>query len=231
MVAKGQGEFFRLITKQRDSQLKFDTAINEKKREGSRSRQEIRIIIIDRPLISSLFPFAPPRFLSILHPRAFQQRKTSRHKADRFSRLIHLVEVNKHCVPYLSSAQLMPGTLWPSLRNPPSSSSTSSSSSSSSSSSFVHSFVSSTTFETPLVLSLTRYYLCRWASQFLYIICKELDPEGRRNGRRVERISNFRDYGAALCKFRIVPRIEQRGNDCIGPQLQILFPTIRTRVL
>lgn len=45
---------------------------------------------------------------SFVSPR---REKTSRHKADRFSRLIHLVEVNKHCVPYLFSAQLMRGTL------------------------------------------------------------------------------------------------------------------------
>lgn len=53
-----------------------------------------------------------PAFVS---PR---REKTSRHKADRFSRLIHLVEVNKHCVPYLFSAQLMRGTLCPLSRVP-----------------------------------------------------------------------------------------------------------------
>ena len=62
---------------------------------------------------------------SFVSPR---RGKTSRHKADRFSRLIHLVEVNKHCVPYLFSAQLMRGTLCPLSRAHPPLSSFSSSS-------------------------------------------------------------------------------------------------------
>lgn len=72
----------------------------------------------------------------------------------------------------------------------------------------------------PLVLSLTRYYLCRWASQFLYIICKEPSLEGRQNGlewtenegwdgeekgegEKVKGSETFKIAESALCKFPI----------------------------
>lgn len=104
-------EFVRLITKQRDSQLKFDTADKWGRGRGggpeigarnshNNYRSSVNLFFVPLP-----GPLRPPSLSA--GGRAFQQRKTSRHKADRFSRLIHLVEVNKHCVPYLSSAQLM----------------------------------------------------------------------------------------------------------------------------
>lgn len=165
---------------------------------------------------------------SFVSPR---RGKTSRHKADRFSRLIHLVEVNKHCVPYLLSAQLMRGTLC-SLSRP---------------SLFLHPLLllrfsrtvltislfialpplrlSANLFHllppAPLVLSLTRYYLCRWASQFLYIICEEPSLEGRQNGLEwtgngrsggvSKRIWNFQDCGADAVQISIRTAVEREN--------------------
>lgn len=103
-------EFVRLITKQRDSQLKFDTTDKWGRERGggpeigarnshNNYRSSVNLFFV--PLPGPLRPPSPSA-----GGRAFQQRKTSRHKADRFSRLIHLVEVNKHCVPYLSSGTI-----------------------------------------------------------------------------------------------------------------------------
>ena len=138
--------------------------INEERRWGGGPRQEIRIIIIDRSLISSLFPFVTPLPRRLDPPTPplgahFNRGKRARHKADRFSRLIHLVEVNKHCVPYLSPAQLMRernplalcrGTFFlpplPRRFHPRASD-------------IVAGIAACP--GTPLVLSLTRHYLCR----------------------------------------------------------------------
>lgn len=134
--------------------LRLVKRLNARPSRSMRRVQQIRIIIIDRPLIHPLF--LPCR------------GKTGRHKADRFSRLIHLVEVNKHCVPYLFSAQLMRGTLCPlSHARPPLSSSSSSSFQPyvPFSPSLLLPHLPANLFHllppAPLVLSLTRYYLCR----------------------------------------------------------------------
>lgn len=96
----------------------------------------------------------------------------------------------------------------------------------------------------PLVLSLTRYYLCRWASQFLYIICEEPSLEGRQNGlewtedgdemrqeeqrgegekERGKRIWNFQDCGvdALQIPIRAMENTEKTGD--YRPYNRILF--------